>query len=176
MTLYEHQNTSDGFDLWIRYNLFLAQTFTPSESHKLQQVRVKGYRSSDAAGTVYCRIYATSAGVPVGSPLESVEVDYSGWQIWYSDAVWEQIDLSGDLVLSAGTQYAIALEKPDGAGLLRWIYGVEADGGPYAGGALCTNSGYWTIGQPNGDAMFEEYGSAPGPSIPVILDMARMRR
>jgi len=139
-----------------------AQTFTPSTSHSITSVKIKVYRV-DTPGTATVAIYATSGGVPTGSPLVSNTFDADAITT-NSAGEWVTITLSAT-ALVASTKYAIVVSAPDaGSDTLNWKNDYE---GTYTGGSLCTsaNSGTDWSANTDYDQVFFEYGTGTSGKI-----------
>lgn len=163
---FEHYITGDDIDAecW-EPEYWLAQTFTPSVSHKITSVKLLLYRSGSGAlpGTVTVSIRASSADKPTGSDIDGVTGTTDGDTLpTTSPYEWREITLSSGINLTAGTTYAIVVRclSSDINNMLSWR-ADEADGA-YAGGIAShsTTSGVsWsTSGNVGWDFLFEDWG------------------
>lgn len=160
-TLYEYYNTGQNADLGAYGNDWKAQTFTPSEAHKIISVKLQLHRLG-SPGTVTVSIRATSAGKPTGGDL-CVGTTNGNTLPTNSPYEWREITLGAGYDLEADTKYAIVIRAPSGNNDNRARWRIDVSG-EYAGGNAedSTNSGSsWLTTYPDMDFMFEEWGGLP---------------
>lgn len=128
-------------------NYMAAQTFTPAISGLLDSIQIHSGAFADSGSGVKLSILTTSGGVPTSNLLGSVFALTSG----YLEDDWNTINLASlNLVLTAGTTYALKLETTAGPDSIWWDYdywvpGVTPD--PYTGGDLYVdlNGSGWAL-------------------------------
>lgn len=163
--MYEYLNEGDTLGITTSLNTtWIAQTFTPAESHRIKWVRLLLQRVSNPY-MLTVSIRATSSDLPSGADLCSATYLTSGIPESPATAEWQKIVFTTGTELTASTKYAIVVRMsqttPNG-----WIWrGDDAVGSPYAGGSYCvsTDSGAnWTeTDAATHDLMFEEGGDPP---------------
>jgi hypothetical protein len=131
-----------------------AQTFTPSETHTLQTIKLKMIIGGTPSGNLIASIRATSGGLPTGPDLTSGSIscniiDNRNYEVY-------AIPVS-DLEVSSGTQYAIVV-RATGQAYGDIAVSINASGG-YSGGhtSSSSNSGS-TWSNDSSDLWFEEWG------------------
>lgn len=154
-TLYEKYTGSTNDFIRIRdsSSVRAGVTFTATSDHTISSVIVKVYRIG-TPGTVTCSIYATSAGLPTGSPL--VSQTYDGDALTTSSSGEDkEITFGTPLNLSSGVVYAIVQHCPNDQ--LDWI--SNSTGGATNDGMVASNNtgASWMDFQPN-IFWFEVYG------------------
>lgn len=171
MTSYEHgagpvnytyYNT--GEDSWSGpYGTsWIAQTFTPSVSHKVTSVKLLLYRIG-SPGTVTVGIRATDVdGHPTGADLAFGTTD--GNTLTTSTAgEWREIYLSAGYDLTASTKYAIVVRAltGDNSNKPEWLRDESSP--TYTGGnyEVSDDSGSTWSGLAARDFMFEDWGAGP---------------
>jgi len=146
----------------------IAQTFTPSISHNVEQVDVVLIKIG-TPGTITLSIEGTVAGEPDGvvliSQTKNIDGDPNSVTAWYEFA------FATSYWLTAGVQYAIVLKAAgvsnNSNDYLRWWY---ESGNPYAGGQSLRSSDSgvnWT--STTDDQNFKEWG---GDTTPVVTTQA----
>lgn len=162
-TLYEYYITGDDIGWTFHTTAWFAQTFTPSEAHKITSVKLKLYKNG-SPGTITVSIKATDgSGKPTGGDLCSGTTNGNTLPTG-SPYEWREITLGAGYDLSADTKYAIvarALEG-DGSNYAGWRF--DNSDPTYAGGnfASSNDSGVSWSGDTGRDFMFEEWGEPPG--------------
>jgi len=164
-SLFEYLNTGDDSNIEVGGTNMTGQTFTTPDivPHTITQVRVKIY-SEGTPGTLYAKIYHTSAGVATG--LAIGQGDINGSTVGTDVAgIWYAIPMDEEILPDADTMYALVLSTPSGdtTNSIHWM--VDTGNG-YADGTeiTSTNSGItWSTVAAN-DMMFEIWGT-PGMSI-----------
>jgi len=179
-TLYEYYITGDN-DGWVVpvYDIgdALAQTFTPSISHTVTQVRLKLYRIS-TPGTLNINIYSVDGShFPTGGSLASgtINGDIITTNI---DGEYRNVTLGTTVLLTAGTEYALVLTAPNGTPWnVEIVWKMDLVDASYARGWAIRYIG--TFGDPTpqnwqifsagsaSDFVFQEWGEAATPSKPV---------
>ncbi len=111
-----------------------AQTFTAGMSGQLSDVEVNVVVAAQTDPTITAGIFATSGGLPTGSPLATdTQTGGDGWLTF---------NFGAPTSVTSGTQYALVIEP---VGSITWR-GVCSD--DYAGGqALIDDSGWKTFPQ-----------------------------
>jgi hypothetical protein len=153
---YESYTTGqDGYGSVWSTAIVIAQTFTPTLSHRIDYVYIYALRVG-TPGNIKIDIYATSAGKPTGSVLAtSGNVSANGFDTSFS---WQKISLISGYNLSALTMYAIVVSKivTDADNYVRW--GDDGTSPTYSGGtyvySIDTGS-TWTISTGD-DLLFKE--------------------
>lgn len=158
--LQEYYNTGDNSYSILYGDYWDAQTFTPSQQHKIAKVKLRLYRVG-SPGTITVGIKATSAHLPTGDDLcagttdgDTLTTDTAG--------EWREIALGSGYTLTAGTKYAIVLRISGGStsDCIRWRRLFDSP--TYAGGnrASSLNGGSSWVTESTTDMMFEEYGDS----------------
>ncbi len=165
---YEYYNTGDDNDNSVYDNLWEAQTFTPTITHRITSVKLKLYRIG-SPGTLTVGIRDTSSDVPIGTDLttgttdgDSVTTDGAG--------EWVEITFTSSYLLIANTMYAIVARATSGYANNE-IHWLAVSGSPtYSGGTDCysSNSGSSWTKVTNWDDMFEEWGEPFGENVGVF--------
>ena len=121
-------NMDDGSNSWI------AQTFlVPSNYSSISSIDIN-FSTSGGAPHIYCSIYATSSGVPTGSPLQSQTSAY-----WNSSgtAITVNFPFTSNINVVAGTTYALVINAPNSTQITALSYNASqsyASGLVYYGG------------------------------------------
>jgi hypothetical protein len=139
-----------------------GQTFTPQVAHVLTMVKLRMYRSSPSLyGTLYCGIFATSAGKPTGTALVSTTIDYSTMSTsWPGEVV--EIPFTPGVLVEAGLPYAIVIWMTGGADAY-WAHALFQMVGSYGGGTrVGSDNGGATWSTTADDYWFEEWGEPAG--------------
>jgi len=152
----DHTTTAQGVQ-------WRGQTFTPSVSHMLTQVKLRMSRRNDP-GTVTVSIRLTSAGVPTGGDLAGMVQTFNGALISSSTWVgeWVTITFPSSCLAAAGVMLAIIFRAPTGDDT-NCVRMLMEDPDPYAAGAQVTsaNSGSsWAATEYDG--YFQELGDLVG--------------
>jgi len=166
-TKFEYYNTDDDAYGQIYSSSWRAQTFTPSNNHKITSVKLLLYRSG-SPGTVTVSIRATDgSGHPTGGDLCSGTTN-GNTLTTNTNGEWREITLGDGYSLSGSTKYAIVVRALDGDGdnCLRWR--VDSTSASYSGGndEYSNDSGSSWDNSPGHDFMFEEWGINKGP-LPI---------
>jgi len=161
---FEYYNMGDDDVLYIHDDLWQAQTFTPSGSHKISFVKLKLYRTL-SPGTITVSIKATDgSGHPVDNDLcsgttngNTLTTDTSG--------EWREIILGNGYDLSGSTKYAIVARALDGDGANHVGWRIDLSSATYSGGnaEYSINSGSEWSSNSSWDFMFEEWGEKQTP-------------
>lgn len=166
---YQYYDSGDDNDIecW-DVNYWIAQTFTPSTSHKITKVKLLLYRVGDP-GTLTVAIRATSSGKPTGSDLCSGTTDGDTLPIG-SPYAWREIEFSSSYNLVASTQYAIVVRGASGVDVNNCVsWRVDSTSATYTGGnsLISTDGGSnWSISGMSGwDMLFEEWGEPATPQV-----------
>jgi len=162
---YEYYITGDNLGDMVVLADWRAQTFTPSETHKITSVKLKLQRYN-SPGTVTVSIRATDgSGHPTGPDLCSGTTD--GNTLTPNEpGEWREITLGTGYEVNADTKYAIVGRALEGSGS-NFIYWRLDTTGTYPGGCREAGTGVeggWTS-TTTFDLMFEDWGGPPGPSI-----------
>jgi len=133
---------------------FRAQTFTISAGcNRLRRIGFYVNQGSNPAGTLVGRLYATSAGVPVGPSLATIFSNLA------SQFKGSAIQGDVDLAVTPGDTYAIVLDVSGvtlgGSDTLSYYYGPSG----YTGGSRFTGTSLssWTADTANDYAFFAEF-------------------
>ena len=113
--------TTEPNGLYILSSVYrLSQSFTPTNSHALDQVDVRvGRDTGDSPGTITMNIKAADgSGHPTGAALGTATVDADLWDavVNPTDTVWETFTFSPAISLTAGTKYTIEIISAATAG------------------------------------------------------------
>uniref|UniRef100_A0A6M3M337 Uncharacterized protein n=1 Tax=viral metagenome TaxID=1070528 RepID=A0A6M3M337_9ZZZZ len=158
---YEYYITGDDSFSGAYYQIWRAQTFTPSTAHKITSVKLKLYRVG-YPGTVTASIRATDGdGHPTGNDLCSGTIN--GNTLTENTAGdWYEITLGAGYNLLADTKYAIVIRAPgvDYPTYIAWREDITSP--TYAGGSAeySTNGGSSWLAEGDYDYMFEDWGEA----------------
>jgi len=141
-TRYEHWDTSNattagGYP-------YAGQTFTPSIPHTVRMVKLGCYPNN---GTHVVEIFATSGGLPTGSPL------VSGLMSAINHQPYEYVGLGAGAALTAGVLYAIRTHTGWVAGH-NMTYAIKNRDPRYPDGAF-----FWSY-VTTSDLMFEEWDAS----------------
>lgn len=158
ISLFEHQDSGNEWYAVYDGNSFsswIAQTFTPRETHQLTKVVLKLSRVGASQGYANLSILLTSGNKPTGSYLASKLIDSSN--IPTDSFVEVTFTFDTQITLDAGTMYAIVLRYPgDGSNYIKW---QTTNSDVYSGGTLLDSSNWgasWTIRST--DCYFSEWG------------------
>lgn len=175
LTRYEYYlDTNFGQRVYQQY--WKAQSFTPSTTHTIALVKLKGYKTGNP-GTLTISIQKTtgSPAVPDGTDL-SIGTFNANVLTTDGSGEWFEVPMSAT-ILEAGTQYAWAARALDGdTGNRVYLRLKLFPIGAYPGGVqmASTNSGAsWFWGEPDGleDFAFEEWGYEYTPPPPSIVEV-----
>lgn len=159
--LYEYYITGDDGSAPFHSSYWDAQTFTPSEAHKITSVKLKLLREN-LPGIVTVSIRATLDGHPTGGDLCSGTTN-GNTLTTNTDGEWREITLGAGYNLEADEMYAIVVRVPDVEypDCLRWRYDLA--GSTYAGGCVeeSNDSGLSWNSYTDRDFMFEDWGELP---------------
>ncbi|GAI84085.1 unnamed protein product, partial [marine sediment metagenome] len=108
LTLYEYYNTGDSTVSQANDTKWLAQTFTPSISHKITKVKVKLYRPAFTADFIIEITTADEAGYPTATVLCSKIFD-SEPITTESPGQWYEFTFDEPAILTQDTVYAIVI-------------------------------------------------------------------
>lgn len=180
-TKYEEYSAGGDNDWRVESNRWVAQTFTPSISHKITSIKLYAKRTG-APGTLTIQIQGVDGGGhPDGAVKCSGTDNASGWEAFYQ---WHEISLGAGAALDAETEYCIMAEAKDGDAdnAVHWYFDTEGSGGGYAAGHLeySTDSGESWLPLTDADFYFEEWGDPlggegmPGLSIGAMAEMVGM--
>lgn len=156
-------------------NYAYGQTFTPSTQHILGSVSLLMYREGIPPSDLHVAIRNTSGNIPSGGDLISANISYDNFGT-DTDGTWVQINFDTQLLVSAGTKYAIVIYQCDGTGdgshSYEWIWDMS---GQYSGGTKCQGyiSGSWGY-VANGDFLFAEYGA--GQPSPIVITQENVNK
>jgi len=160
-TLYEHYNTNDDSPAKIDDALDArAQTFTPSESHRVKEVKLKLLRYA-SPGTITVSITETDgSGHPTGEDLCSGTTD-GDTLTTDSNGEWRDITLGNGSALLASTKYAIVVKAldSDSSNYIYWRH--DSTSSTYGGGnhEFSGDGGSSWESYLTTDLMFEEWGN-----------------
>jgi hypothetical protein len=163
--VYEYYETGYTGSFDAQDETWLAQTFTPSVSHRITTVKLYLERTG-SPGDLTVGIRNTSGDAPTGADLcyETVDGD-----LLADSLAWVEFDMGAGYDLIAGTKYAIVIRCPNG-GVSDWIlWGSDASAtSTYAGGwhYESTNSGVDWSGITYFDFYFEEWGDDYSIAVP----------
>jgi hypothetical protein len=156
-SLQEHFESGRNTGYHIYGETWIAQTFTPTEDHKVTSVKVYMLRIG-LPGTLHIGIRATDAeGKPAAYDLCHGTIGGTSFSEAYFN--WREIFLGGGYDLSAGVKYAIVARCPAGSISKCLIWGANSDG-DYEGGCKLRSldsGATWTISA-DADCYFEEWG------------------
>jgi hypothetical protein len=154
--LFENNHTFEIYGT-VSATWYQAQTFTPTENHKLTSLILNIYRMGNPQGNLIIEICNVDAeGKPTGSPLASIQAEAGK-----IPATLTQVEfiLPSLINLNAGTTYAIVLKCPQTSGenVIMW---AVSNNNPYARGTrvYSNNGGATWIVDSAGDFWFEEWG------------------
>jgi hypothetical protein len=154
--LFENNHTYEIYGA-VYGNLYQAQTFAPTQNHKLTSLILDLYRIGNPQGNLTIEIYNVDAeGKPTGSPLATMQI--TAMSIPTSLTQMEFV-LPSWIDLSAETTYAIVLKCPQGSDDNR-IHWAVSNNNPYARGTrVYSNDGgaTWIVDSAS-DFWFEEWG------------------
>jgi hypothetical protein len=154
--LFEINHTFEVFES-VYGNIYQAQTFTPTENHKLTSLILDIYSIGNPQGNLVIEIYNVDAeGKPTGSPLATMQRTANKIPIVPTEI---EIVLPTWLDLSAGTTYAIVLKCQQGTynNMIQW---AVSNNNPYARGTrVYSNDGgaTWIVNSSD-DFWFDEWG------------------
>jgi len=165
-TKYEYYDTGYDWEEGFYDEEWLAQTFTPSEAHKITSVKLRLYRAG-SPGTLTVSIRATDVdGKPTGDDLCSGTTNSNTLTDSYPGELRE-ITLGDGYDLESDTKYAIVV-RIDG-NVLNMVHWVQDKSAPtYSGGSGGHSFDYgstWSL-DVIVDFMFEEWGDPGGATYP----------
>jgi hypothetical protein len=159
LNVYTSNTTTDSVD-WIGGSEWRAQSFTPSTSHTLSQVKLILNKTGNPSGSVVVHIRTTDAnGLPTGSDLATGSILTSS----ISGSNWYSFNLNTGVKLVAGTKYSILMQASgsDLSSNIVW-YGVST-ANPYSSGWITqslNNASTWSdVVSRTYDAGFQELGT-----------------
>lgn len=155
-TKFEYFDTGADNNISAYGATWIAQTFTPSTTHKITSVKLYGVKSG-SPGTLTISIRATDgSGLPTGSDLCAGTTN--------GDVItpiqWYEVTLGSGATLTASTKYAIVLRAPSGS-VNNWMnWSGDSTSPTYAGGSLVTSadSGATWTAETGWDLYFEDWG------------------
>lgn len=158
-TKYEYYITGDNiFGTTVNGNYILAQSFTPSTTHRITKVVLKLFREG-TIGLVNVAIQGDDSNKPDGSFIATGTIDGTTLTT-NTSGTWYSINFSLNPTLTATTKYWIILScaSTDGDNNANWR--VDTNTAAYAGGnySASTDSGSSWAAQSGYDLMFEEWG------------------
>lgn len=160
-TLYEYYPASNDCSDVID-NIWSAQTFTPSTSHTVKQIKLKLQRVGTASGDFTVSLRDTSSGMPTGSDLNGISASLAASSIGTGSFVEYTFDLGSGVSLSSSHTYAIVFRAPGMSGSNSIYYMMDTAGG-YGGSGNCqwasSNSGSSWFSHESWDIWFEEWGT-----------------
>lgn len=172
-TKYEYYNTGDVSGVSFYGDSWVAQTFTPSITHKVTSVKLKLYRYA-SPGTITVSIKATDgSGHPTGADLCSGTTD-SDTLPTGSSHEWRGVTLGLGYNLTASTKYAIVLRALSGDSSNWAAWRTDNTAPTYGGGNYewSANGGSSWVAAPTMDCMFEEWSIVNTPLILACLSLA----
>jgi len=157
----------------------LAQGFTPQQSHSIELVSLKVYRTTNSPTEIMTvEIRSDNSNKPSAVVLASGTSDPANWDAatWF----WVDIVLDAQPDLLKDTKYWIVIYCA-GVDSTHYIDWQRDSGGTYSGGcyASSTDDGVnWTLSETN-DFMFEDWGTLTSscsplphlPHLPRLLDL-----
>lgn len=160
--------------LWFNSN---AQTFTAGISGTLSSVGLMLNRESQSTGAFTLSILDVASGVPNGSGVTLFSQDFSvsGLPIGAFNFVFSDFDISsGNVMVTAGEQYAIALTYSLGTNADNWLL-WDANFDRYAWGSLFIGDGD-LVGWSNAytsrdDAGFRTFVDVPEPGSIALIGL-----
>jgi len=162
-----------------------AQVFTAGLSGRLSSVGLMLNQDAPPSSSFTISILDVTAGVPNGSGSALFSQNFAASVLPFGafNFTFTDFDIStGNVMVSAGQQYAIAVTFPTGTGLRNWLLwdASNAPGG-YSGGDLFYGDGdlatTWTVRTDNGmnyDAGFRTFVDAsqiPEPTTLALLGL-----
>jgi hypothetical protein len=160
-TLFEYNNEYDS--TVPSYGLvWLGQTFTPQTSHNLSKVVLSGFSEGNPNGNFIVSIRETENGLPIGDDLVVKAILASSIPPYSETPI--EIVFDTQILLNAGTKYAIVVRCPDG-NVEQRITLVSSSENPYPQGEkLDSENGgeTWNL-DVNFDFWFEEWGLVSPP-------------
>lgn len=153
--VYEEYKVNDDthFHVFSTTNWY-AQTFKPSVTHDINQVRIKAFREG-APGQITVSIRATTAGKPSGADIVSGTRDADDFTT-VSPGEWYEINIV-PTTLTAGVTYAIVIRTAGADTNNDVLWRTDVTSPAYADGSAYVSSdtgATWTI--QGADNMFEE--------------------
>ena len=161
---FEYYNTGDNNAEIINDRYWFAQTFTPTEGHRVISVKLKLFRLGNP-GTVTVGIRTTDVnGHPTDADLCSGTIN-GNTLTTHTLGAWYEITLGIGYALNADTKYAIVVRVPNGDNDNRISWRSEDNSPTYAGGCgeYSLNSGSSWTSFATVDCMFEEWGEKQAP-------------
>lgn len=162
---YEYYNTGDDGTDRVYSQYWQAQTFTPSEGHRITSVKLK-LRRIGSPGILFARIRATDEnGHPTGDDLCSGSIDSA--IISSTAAAWYEITLGAGAELSPDVKYAIVCNTSGGSynDYIEWSCDNSSPTYEKGWGVVSENFGSTWADRLTRDYMFEEWGEPVGPQI-----------
>ncbi len=129
-------------------DMIMAQTFTPAMSGALTRVQVSAnlfIYGTPGPGDLTVEIRTTSGGLPTGTVLGTATFPQANVPTGSNDYVWADFNFT-NLMVTAGTPYAIVLRSPNPSSTGKGYYQLAYMGGnPYTNGrGLSYNLGSWS--------------------------------
>ena len=174
-TLLAEQTTNSGGLNYYTNTARSCQTFTmPAGYDTVEYINLYIKNGGSYSGTFYLYLYATSGGLPTGSPLATATL--SGGSI-SSSYGWVTFDIS-DTLVSAGSKYAIVCYANGSSSLSNGVYWGHNNTDAYSGGGSynSTNSGssYSTLSE-TGHFKFMESSQLPLLLLRAVLRLLSER-
>lgn len=150
-TLYEWLHGGDSLTngAYICETHWIAQKFFAASTHDLTSIKLKLWKNgSPGTATVSIRAVDGTTGFPTGPDLTSGTIEGSSITHTTWPGGWYEIDVSPDIVLTAGTRYAIVVAAPSGTYLVhcvRWLNGnsaVPGDGMEWSSPAVASDASW----------------------------------
>ena len=168
MSTLRQNNTTENSETALYGTIWMAQTFTPEDSHNIDRVDLKLKRVG-SPGDFIIGIRAVNAidSKPTGADLSGTTTTIDGNALSDSEE-WVEITLNSSVTLSADTEYAIVCRCPDAGGADMMYWSLQTGGSVYAGGGYWEsfNSGSsWGGDHAGRDFAFKEYGEFEGSGV-----------
>lgn len=146
------QDTQDNFYGFNGAN-WIGQTYTAVDSF-CSGVSLYLGENLDPTNTVTVSIYATTGGVPTGSPLASYTTTA------FNPNAWNNCYFTNVAPTTIGVMYAIVISDPGDAGANYWFWYYKDTASVYSGGTTVTsnNSGSTWTADSTHDHEFKVYG------------------
>ena len=131
-------DVSDEGDSAVYGTIYQAQSFTPSASVTLKEVRLKMHTTGTPAGDISVVIYnADSGDLPTGSSLGTSNIS-----AFTSTGITKQFYFTDGVSLTSGNKYALVVKSPSSVNSSN-SYKIEISDNAFSGGAysVSTDSG-----------------------------------
>ncbi|KKM26333.1 hypothetical protein LCGC14_1585820 [marine sediment metagenome] len=160
LTLYESWSTGAQIGKTLSGAGWLSQGFTPSVTHSVTKIEIKGYRVG-SPGTITASIRAVDgSGFPTGSDINGATGTING-SLLTTDTDGQKLEflLSTIVKVESGTTYAIVIRATAGSGGNTFTWLGDNNAG-YSGGrpGTSSNSGSSWVSAGSDDMWFWEYG------------------